>query len=150
MTKEKNGNLLFHILFYSFFLIFDRDLASLSRSYKWLCRGDICYCFSIWPQGGAVYTHCWAFLSLLSFVVITEHCCHWWDCLYFDAEYCTKRTKSEILNLKSSHCIESLVWIAVLDLKSIFSLVWISKDNWTLESFQASNIAILIFKYSYC
>ena len=62
-----------------FFTIFDRDRASLSQFYKWLC-GAILLLVVLW-------TARWCCLySLLSTVFIAELCFHCWDCLYFGAE----------------------------------------------------------------
>ena len=71
--------------FLSFLYFLYRDRASLSRSYKWLC-GAI---FAISCRFGRkvallilITELCflyWVLLSMLSFVVIAELCCHYWD-----------------------------------------------------------------------
>ena len=78
--------------------------------------------------------------SLLSIVIITQHCNHCWECLYFGAEYYTKNWdlmyvklnfrgfEFSYFRLNSTHWIARSVWIAVLDLKSIFSLV--NRKKW--------------------
>ena len=84
--------------------------------------------------------------SLLSIVVINQHCYHCWECLNFGAEYYTKNWDWNVshlmyvklnfrgfefsyIRLNSSQWIASSVWIAILDLKSIFSLV---ETNFTI------------------
>ena len=50
-----------------------------SRSYKWLFWGDIASVDILAARRRCGY-------CLLSFVVVTQHCNHCWDCFCFDAE----------------------------------------------------------------
>ena len=76
--------------------------------------------------------------SLLSIVVINQHCYHCWECLNFGAEYYTKNWDWNVshlvyvklnfrgfefsyFRLNSRYWIANSIWIAVLDLKSTFS-----------------------------
>ena len=100
---------------------FDRDIASLSRSYKWLCRGGICYVLVI---DLAARWRC--LCSLLSVVVISQHFNNRWDCLYLVLRS-AKNWDWNWIFFKNYEFLS--FWIAVLDLKSIFSLVFPFQDG---------------------
>ena len=117
--------------------VFDRDLASLSRSYKWLSGGNV-YSVSWFRRMGALYKFKLRLVApLLSFVNIAERQC--WDLTYnWVCTFVGLPLSTEIMIYERILCHDckiafesfdfknhpwNVIWIAVLDLKSIFSLV---------------------------